>query len=150
MPLQTLKHSPADIIGGLLIFLEVGTGPEDNDLWPVFVAGEPARPDNCITVYDTQGQDDGRAMVDGELIDHNGFQIMIRAKDHRTGYLKADEIRTALAKLTYNVSVYLDSSVYLVYCVTKIGQILCLGKESPTSKRSLFTINAMVPLETLY
>ncbi len=144
---QTLTYSPAQVIARLLIDLGLGSDPETAGAWPVSSSGEPAAPDNCITVYNTQGTDGGRAMVTGELLGNYGFQVRVRAKDTETGWTKADAIQTALAESVYQETVHVGARTYLVHAVSRIGDVFEIGKEVPTSKRSVFTINATVTLE---
>lgn len=143
---MNLADSPAEIIRQLLIDLNLATV---SATWPVYATGEPASPDNCITVYDTVGFSDGRSMIDGELWTHYGFQVRVRSKDHNTGWLKADSIRTTLAQSVYERTVAIDDEHYFVHCIARIGQVLPLGKERGVSERSLFTLNATVPIRVL-
>lgn len=143
---QTLTHSPAQIVRQLLIDLGLGTASGD---WPVFYAMEPNAPDNVLTVFDTTGTDDGRSMVTGELFGHDGFQVRVRAKDHATGWLKADAIQTDFAESVSLRQVTVDSSSYLIHAITRIGNVLALGRQTPQSMRSIFTLNATVPLSQL-
>ena len=142
---NSLLHSTADVIRKLLIDLSLGTQPSANADWPVYCASEPSFPDNCITVYDTEGMSDGRSMVDGEVWGHNGFQIRIRAVSHTVGWLKADSIWVALSLVQrVTVTPAVDTS-YLIPCIAGIGDVLVLGKDMNSSRR-LFTINATTPL----
>lgn len=145
---NNLLHSPAEIIRKLLVDLALGAEPSATATWPVYDANEPATPDNCITVYDTQGRDYGRMMIDGSLVGPNGFQVRVRAKDHPTGWLKADSIQKALAEIVYQRMVYVESSDYFIHCISTIGDVLSLGKD-PNSNRRLFTINAVVTVRQL-
>lgn len=143
----TTYYSPADIVRRLLISLGAGVSPSNGALWPVYATSEPGTPDNVVTVYDTAGLDDGRAMVDGELFRHLGFQVRVRSIDHRSGWDKASEIQNLLARSTYDEVVAMpDDTRYLIHCVSRIGDVIALGKEVPNSKRSLFTVNATVTL----
>ena len=146
---QTLSHSPAQIVRQLLIDLSLGTLPSASGSWPVYATHEPNTPDDCVTVYDTAGTDDGRSMISGELWGHDGFQVRVRGKDHDTGWLKADAIQAGLAESVYDRTVRVSSSAYLVHAITRIGDVLTLGTEAPTSKRSLFTINATLSVKQL-
>lgn len=140
---STFPHSPADVIRHLLVAKGCGTLPSDGGDWPIYVASEPDGPDNCVTVYDTQGQDDGRSMHTGELWNHNGFQVRVRARDHSSaGWPKADEIQTVMAEEVYQDYVTIGDETYFVHAVTRIGDPIPLGKETPSSKRNLYTINA--------
>ena len=142
----TLTHSPADVLRDLLIGLAVGTAPSAAGNWPIFVAGEPDTPDNCITVYDTAGTLEGRSMIDGEKQEHHGIQIRVRANDYPTGYTKARTVATTLDTSVYQNSASIGASVYVVQSVSRTTDVIPLGKENPLSKRDLFTINALVSL----
>lgn len=146
-----MNHSPADICRRLLIGLGQLTDPLPWETgvglaWPGFVSAEPNVPDNCVTLKDTQGSDDGRVMTDGEPQDHFGFQVRVRGTDHAAAWAKADAIRTALAMSVDNRTVSIDASTYTVHAIARIGQAINLGKDTPTSRRSLFTINAVVAI----
>ncbi len=145
IPTSSLTHSPAEIIRAVLLQLGLGTDPTPwasgiGNPWPVFASGEPNTPDDCITCYDTVGVDHGQSMVDLELYVHYGVQIRVRSNDHRTGWVKANDVREQASKFGQQ-SITIDGSVYLVWAVAKMGQVLPIGKETPTSKRSLFTLN---------
>lgn len=145
-----LSHSPADIVRRLLILLGAGVSPSNGAVWPIYASSEPGAPDDVVTVYDTAGVEDGRAMTDGELFRHFGFQVRVRSIDHPSGWSKASEVQDLLARSTYDLVVTMpDDTRYLVHCVSHIGEVIALGKEVPSSKRNLFTVNATVTLTTL-
>lgn len=145
-----LLHSPGDITRWLLIGLGLGADPEESTVWPIFATSEPDAPDNCLTLYDTTGSDDGSSMIDGELYTHHGVQVRIRAATHSGGgYAKASAIRHALAELVHDETVHVGATTYLVQCYARIGEVLTLGKDAPNSKRSLFTLNATVSLKLI-
>lgn len=143
-----LLHSPAQIIQQMMIDLGEGTDGSPNNSWPIFATVEPNDPDNCITVYDTQGTDDGRTMTDGRAEEHHGIQVRVRAYDHSTGYVKTKAIRNDFETLQ-NKQVSLDLQLYLVECVNKIGDVLPLGQDAPDSKRRAFTLNVVTPITRL-
>lgn len=148
MASSSLAHSPAQIISQLLVELGLAAAPTATATWPVYVSNEPTAPDNVVTVYDTQGKDGGRAMFTGELLGFSGFQIRIRAKDHPTGWVKADTIQTTLAQEVSLDTVHVEDTDYLVHAVSNIGDVLSLGKD-PNSNRRLFTINAIAAIRQL-
>lgn len=119
-----MYHSPSDILRYLLIDLSVGTLPTDNQNWPIYVANEPNKPDNCITIYDTIGTDDGRSMIDGDIWKHDGIQVRVRSVDYRTGWDKITIVQETLAKQIRNTSIWVDDEPYLVTCAAKIADIL--------------------------
>ena len=144
----TLTHSPADVMRWLLIDMGHGTDPatEPLGLWPAYAGGEPATPDEVITVYDTAGVIDGFTMTDGEAQERHGIQIRVRSATHRRGYNKSRAIAVALDQDVYQETVTIDGTAYLVWTATRTTDVLAIGKESPTSKRSIFTLNALVSM----
>lgn len=142
----SLTHSPADIIRKLLIDEGQGTTPSDGSAWPVYFSQEPDKPDSVITVYDTVGIKNGRHQIDGEVQEHHGFLVRIRAATARAGFTKARAIAVALDESVRRDSVTVESSNYKVYSVTRISGPLSLGKDVPTSNNDLFTINAVAAI----
>lgn len=145
--LGNLQHSPADIVRRLIVRAALGSAPELGGTWPVYASGEPHAPDHVITVYDTEGKENGRTMPDGEAQRHVGVQFRIRCTTHPLGYRKASDIRTYISEISYQESITLGDVAYLVRCFSSIGQVLSLGKDVPNSSRVLFTLNAMVVIE---
>lgn len=149
--MNTLEHSPAQIIRQLLIDLSLAT--DGGASWPAFYSREPGAPDNCITVYATQGIVHGRSMIDGRIVEKRGIQIRIRSQVENVGWVKADAIRTELAESVYQRTVHITSGAthtdYLVHSLDRIGEILSIGTESPTSSRNLFTLNAVTHIRQL-
>lgn len=150
-----MTNSPAEIIQWMLIKLGLASDPANTatQSWPAYATGEPSSPDNCITIYDTAGQDFGRSQIDGEILYHHGFQVRVRSDEHPVGYGKADAIRTLLAggvrQVVVGIPLDNTKSSYLVYNCNHIGPVITLGKETPQTRRSLFTINAMVVVRQL-
>lgn len=148
-------NSPAEIVQALLVVLGQGTNPlvgsiASNSAWPVYATSEPNEPDNCITVYDTTNQTDMRAMWDGSYSRHYGVQVRVRSVDHPTGHQKIHAIGTALAQnvggRAGSIVVSCGANTYTVLAMAKIGGTIYLGKDTPRSKRSLFTLNAFLVL----
>lgn len=148
-----MNRSPGYVLRQIMVDLGLGVFPPQKAVqgtWPIYHDGLPSSPDDVISVEDTDGHDDGRSMVDGTLFYHYGIQIIVRSQDGRTGWDKAEQIRQALAKQVYAHTVTLDlnsvnQQTYYVHCIAHIGQVISVGKESPTSKRSIHTLNCSVP-----
>lgn len=138
-------HSPADIIRTLLITLGGGSDPESNSAWPIFSDREPTAPDESITVYNTEGRFDGRVMT-GEIQGPRGIQVRVRSKTPASGWAKSSLLRTLMAEGIHRDYVTVGAARYLVQSVAKIGNVIALGKESPTSQRNIFTINAVTTI----
>jgi len=147
-----LLHSPSEILAALMTSMGLTvapTSPPSQTSWQVYVDNEPTVPDNCVTVKDTTQQQDCRTQPDGESMVHEGIQIRVRAVDHPTGNAKARAIKKALEEQVLNNSLTLNNSAgtatYLVPCLVKT-QLLGIGKDVPGSKRSLFTVNLLMPV----
>lgn len=120
----------------------------DGDPWPIFATGEPSNPDDCVTIYNTQGQSDGRTTVDGEIQEHHGFQVRLRSANKDSGHAKLSELRRVMAEVLYQRSVAIPgvASRYLIHCVAKLGSVLEVGTDSPGSTRTIFTLNGLMAI----
>jgi len=148
-------NSTAEIVQQLLINLGLGISPPIPPnlpvpgTWPVYATGEPNEPDNVLSVLDSVDQYDGRSMVDGEVWDHYGFQVRVRASDHPTAYKKAFALKVALAQQVNYVPLQVPSNVgtglisYVVHCVSKLN-VRVLGKDAPNSRRTLCVVNGLL------
>jgi hypothetical protein len=130
--------SPAEIIS-IVLFLK---GVSDLRFFPCFVAYMPDDPDNLMVVYDTTGELDGRIMSTGEVVEHPGIQIMVRAKDYPTGYEKCLQICKAFEEVK-NLPVAISSmETYVVSSITRRSGIISLGiDENDRKRRHYFSIN---------
>ena len=141
----SLTHSPADVIRYLLIDLSLGTLPSASGDWPIIANRELDSPDNLITVFDTAGLRNGR-VADGEVQEHEGFQIRVRAGTQTVGQAKINAIKQAIDNSVLNKSVVIGASTYIVYAISRRSGPFYLGQDVETSKRIVFTINAVVAL----
>ncbi|MCK9568737.1 minor capsid protein [Candidatus Pacearchaeota archaeon] len=142
----SLTHTPANVLQYLMVDLGLGTLPTSSGNWPIYNANEPDTPDNCITLRDVAGVTHGREQITGVIQEHEGIQIRIRSTDHATGWTKANAIKVALDSSIAMNSVSITTSTYMVHAVTRKSGPFDIGTESPSSKRRLFTINAVVSL----
>lgn len=144
-----LNHPVSDILRRLLVTLGAGTLPSASGSWPIHL-DEPDTPDNVITVYGTVGRDDGRIQFSGERDQHRGFQVRVRAVSQIVGQAKAESVAKILDEDAYTdtVSITTDSvtSSYLVHSVSRTSEVIPIGKETPASKRFIYTINAVAAL----
>lgn len=137
----SLAHSPARIIRQLLVDLGYATDSGD---WIGYYTHMPDVPDSAICVYHTEGKEGGRTVSDGERQEMYGIQIRIRTLDPEG--IKAEQIKIGLDQDVYRDTVVIETATYLVQAITRMGNVLPLGPENPTSRRRLFTINATVSL----
>lgn len=117
---------------------------QDGSDWPFYCAEEPNSPDNVVTFYDTEGRKHGRAMNDGRVEMGHGIQVRVRAGTHESGYTKANAIAIAMDEL-YQDDVTISGTTYIVYNITRVGDVLPNGKE-PTTSRRVFTINVLATI----
>lgn len=141
-----MNHSPAHVLRQLLV--DLGLGGQVGGTWPAYVSSEPDSPDSALTVYNTASRDQGTTGPDGEVQELHGVQVRVRAADDVTGWAKARSVAVSLDAVSHaTVTVTragTTTSTYLVDCVVRNGDVRSLGKDSPTSKRNLYTIDLLV------
>lgn len=146
-----LDHSAADVIRNLLIDLGHGTAPSDAAAWPVYVSVLPDLPDSVIVVIDQTGELQGKLHPTSEVVEREGVQILVRDADHYNGHNKADDVAKGLDAVS-QVGVRVGDvagtgdATYTVHSVTRRSGPIALGKETPNSKRNLWSINVVTPL----
>jgi hypothetical protein len=138
-----LEHSPADVLRRALIAVNLGADPPATP-WPAYTSAEPASPDNVLTCYDTAdatGERDGW----GDRSEFHGVQVRVRAATFAVGWTKANAISIAMDKTLVRLLVTMPGGAkYLLEAVTRTSGVLDLGTDGSTTKRRLFTINALV------
>lgn len=152
-----MNNTAAEVVRKMLVDLAVAVEPTfaagvyTGQPWPAFDSAEPdgiAGLDNCVTVYDTDGGPGTRIMVGLAVQRDLGVQVRVRAQTHAVGWVKAEAIRAAL-ETAYHRQVNVSGNRYLVWALSRVGQVLPIGAEVPGSKRRVFTINAVVTIKTL-
>jgi len=143
---NTLAHPPSEIAQWCLVQLGLGTNPENGGSWPIFSDNEPDRPDNCITVFDTTGIDDGRVMH-GEIQEHFGLQVRVRSATKTVGWTKADAIRKIMAEtaLLEEVAVPDESARYVVHAFYRVAPLIRLPNR-PTERRHVHVFNLLTTI----
>lgn len=134
---DVFEHSIAEIVGQMLV--DLGHAAENGD-WKIGVNFEQDV-DRAVSVYDTAGMGQGSSMVDGQVFEHPGFQVRIKAPKHSgDGWTRADAIAKSLDALDQR-GVTVDDATYLVYSLNRTSRVLAPGKASPASRHSFFTVN---------
>lgn len=146
--MAALTHSPADILAAHLIQLGLGVASSTAD-WTVRVDKEPSDPDRCITVYNTEGQGDGRSMIDGDSWDEYGFQVRVRGRSSQEAWKKAADIEDLIQSVpqSYNRTVNVDGTAYVLLCCVKVSQPIRVGVDSPQGRRHLVTVNGLIVIK---
>lgn len=141
-------HGQHDITRKILSLLGLGTHPDTGQPWPIYVDQEPDFPDNCITIYETSGINEGKLMPTGEDVEHPGLQIQVRceASQPPVGRKKTREIKSSLDQLTSPYSLSFEGISYTIYSFNPQGSIIPLGRDMTNKNRFLWTINYTVSL----
>lgn len=142
-----LLHTPAEILRTLFVSLGLGVEPPSTP-WGMYSPSEPDSPDKVITVFNVEGVSHGFTMF-GERQEHHGFQIRVRSLRPEEGFVKARAIAVAMDSTVYTDIVEISSTRYCVHSITRTSDVLDLGKESPTSKRSIYVINGVASIKKL-
>ncbi len=130
--------------------LGVGTDPQlsPQQTWPVYCSSEPDELDQLQTTYDTESQNDGRSMIDGEVYLHYG--VMVRFRDTRSNlvYAQAALVAHAFAESVENLVVIMSNPTasYVVCAINRKGNVIQLGAEFPTSERKAATLNIIAAM----
>lgn len=110
--------SPADDVAAHLVANGIGALGGTAD-WAVYVGSEPAKPDNCITIYDTGGS---HANADAQLEDPI-IQIRARGRNYADVYAKlADAKALLLIPTGRTIGAYYYSGFWLTADIAKIGR----------------------------
>jgi len=144
----SLNHSPAYILANYLVDAGLTTF---GGTWPVYIGKEPDTPDDCVTIYDTDGRIQGRTHYDGEMQEHYGIQVRVRSAPHRIveGYRKCKSILQNFDTEVLRTLVVIGSSTYKIQAITRQSDVIPLGDESPSSRRYVQVANALVSLVQL-
>jgi len=143
----TIDHSPAYILAWYLIFdLASMTLPSASSDWPLFVNSLPDKKtigDDAGAIYDTAGTLDGRVINTGEVIEHYGIQVKIRARDYQTGWQKIRNIAASFSTVQ-NMVVNIGDDDYRVWNISRTSPIVNLGVDE--RKRFQFTVNFLTTM----
>lgn len=147
----SLNHPPAKIIIRHLVAVGLAVAPAAGAVWPCYYGDEPDEPDNCLTVYDTDGKVNGREHVAGEVQEHYGIQVRLRCAPNAitVGFQKLGAIMQHFDKTVNRTLVPYGSDTYRIQAISRTSGIVSLGRESITSKRRIYVMGAIVSLRLL-
>lgn len=141
---MTLDHEPQAVARKLMLDLALGVAPDEGSDWQIHKDYEPADPDRVVTVAGTAGVQGGTSQVDGEMFEKHGLQVRVRGRTVAESYAKVKEIDEAFKFGVLMRSVTLDGVRYAVHCVRRTGSLLPVERDTPTSRRSVHTLNALM------
>ena len=147
---RILQLSPAVVLTAYIIEeLGLMTDPSDRDEWPLYSTHLPDNKNvevNCGVVFDTVGVSDQRSMT-GNWPEHPGVQLRIRARDNATGYLKIEEVASALDEVA-NGTIEIGVLEFEIQNVRRVSPVASLGVE-PGKRRVNFTVNFLLTIREL-
>lgn len=127
--------------------LDASDDPSGAHEWPVFAGGEPGRPDNCITVYETTPVFGAKLMPTGEVMQHYGITVRVRGRTKKIARARAEALRQDFNKSCTDQTVTLDGSTYLIPSLPRVT-LVPVGREAPASQRWLFNLNCLLVIVT--
>jgi len=145
---MSISNSPSLIIRNYLVAQGLFTLPSSSGTWPIYPTSLPDGVNvegNAVGIYDEAPQIDGRVMT-GEVCQHYGIKIELRALVYETGYLKLKSVLTDLSDVQKE-TVVVGANSYYFWAATKFSGVLNLGTESGTKRRYKFELNFNVTLE---
>jgi len=145
---MSISNSPSLIIRNYLIAQSIFTLPSGGSTWPLYPSSLPDGANvegNAVGIYDASPQIDGRVMT-GEVCQHYGIVIQLRALDYETGFLKLKSVLTDLSNVQ-KATVVVSVNSYYFWAASKFSGILNLGTESGTKRRYKFELNFNATLE---
>lgn len=141
-------EAPAIIMGQWLTDVLLGSKVETGGLWPVFVSSMPDKPNNCISVEDTNPNLEGRFMRTGQTVRHYGVQIVVRSETYPIGHLKMRAIDEAVDKILQDL-VTTDQGTFRIDNASHFSGIISIGPEPGTTRRELFSLNLLLTISEL-
>jgi hypothetical protein len=99
----------------------------------LFIASEPASPDECVTIYDTSGSM-ARALDADNKVYYSSIQVRVRNYDYEEAWDKVNDIREYLDA---NVGLKQGGTTYVSIRATSDPQFL----ERDENERFIFIIN---------
>lgn len=115
--------------------------------WPGYVEREPSAPDNCVTIFDTTAIDMGSDWEDRTF--YPGVTLRFRSTTADVGFTKASDLGRYIDEVMFQAVVVTSGATYLIETGSCPGGPVRVGKESPTSQRSIWNLNCTLTLRRI-
>ncbi len=132
------KVTGLEILFAYLVTEELGTNPELNSEWPVFIGILPDVKPQSISLFDIGIPTQGRIQRTGETISHEGIQVRTTAKNYVAARTKLFSIMEAFDSLVRE-TVSVDNDQYEIQCVHRKRTPVYIGQDENT--RDSFTLD---------
>ena len=144
--MPSLNDSPAAILRAYLISESLVTLPSSSSDWPCYRGGLTDEPDNCISIQDAPGSNDGRYMTDGSYSIHPGFALLVRSNSYSDAYSKIEAIYDALSALS-GESVSIGDNDYKIQACSLPSYVAPLQRDEDNRMR--FILNGTMTLKAI-
>lgn len=145
-----MTESPARLVAAILKSAGLAGASSSVDWFPTVGSVPQQGRDNLLTIFDTTGQLHGKTADAGEIYQHYGLQVRIRAADYATGWAKGQAIQDYLSGLRGNMffssSPPLDSGPYRVWSFNLTTPLVKIAEEE-VNERQIFTLNGLIAIE---
>jgi len=101
--------------------------------WPSKIESFPEDPDNLVAIITTSAVKQGRLM-EGEVIEKPTFEIQVRCRTFKDGYLKMLAIQQAIDAVHKN-EVSIGDDTYVLHAIKRNSGFAPLGAETTSLKR---------------
>jgi hypothetical protein len=135
-----VNDSPPSIIATYIVGQSLMSVPTANNDWPLYISNLPDTPNNAAVIFNSSPVKDARIMSDGDVIQHYGFEILLRCTSDEDGWEKCNILSSAL-DIIRNHFVTKGDNTYKIHNVTRLGGIGSLGNEPNSKRRKLFSMN---------
>jgi hypothetical protein len=114
--------------------------------WPVFYGSMPAQPDTCLCIFNTQGVQHGSVQSTGEVLEHQGVQVLIRGIPYATVRTMAMLVSSYLERTLIGVDVTYLGVLYHLWAAIRTSSIIDLPEEPDQKGRRRATINYLLSI----
>lgn len=148
MTSSIITHPVDQVVRQMLVDLSQGSAPNTQADWPVYASQQPDIPDNLIIVRVIGGRLHGRSHPSGATRLHYGVEVAVRASrasstgtaGHTSAWEKIGLVCKALDESVLNRIVTVETTVYTVHAMTRVGDISKIGPDQTTRERYLFAV----------
>ena len=154
-----MTDSPAAVIAQALIDKGVAYDPSGTaSSWQISVDSSLDSPDDALEVHNTDPMFQARNQITGNMEGFHAFQLTVRSVDPEKAWTMANRIARDFDLLpsqnsesinyTNPTVVHQDStsSNYSIGAVTRKSGPMYVGHDMSSSRRTIYTINAIVPI----
>ena len=145
-----MLNSPSSVIAEYIttVLTSLGlTPPNSKSTWPLYIGELPDGTQvetNAVSIRDTAGLLDGRFMASGQVVQHFGLQIKLRANDYETGWTKIESVAISLDGIPSETPIIKDGTTYSILNMSRSSAVINLGLDD--KKRNSYSVNYLLTI----